>query len=180
MKANGSFEEGEYRLVIQGMEGISALELILLHETVHLMDYETHLTPFTDVLAGQYLHLPNHPTRLTREIWQSYRQPVKNFDYEIRKQMNPYHMDLHKPQASNAKLRQVFTQWKTTPFVTLYASSSWAEDVAELMAFDWLKEPMGKSPTWLLKLNNNVVDSFMPLRHPKNRKRLSNIYANNR
>ncbi len=172
MRENGSFKLGPYHIEVAGLEDISALEYILWHESAHLIDFETQQTPVNDVLLRQHFGFDKTATPFTRNVWKSEKpEPVDLFDFSARERINPYHMDLNQPQMQNGALKPAFDAWSHTPFVTIYASTSWAEDYADFAAFILALNRTGHTPYWLLKRDGETIAEFSPLAHTANKQR---------
>ena len=176
MRENSSFAEGPFHLSLNGFENISALQYILWHEAAHLIDFETQQTPVNDVLLRKHFGFDKNVTAFTKNVWKAREtavpQPLSDFDFPARKNINPYRMNIHQTQIDNSVLKQSFMDWKKTPFTTIYASSTWAEDFADFAAFTLAAKLTGKSPQWLLKDNGKTIGQHTPLVHPINKQRL--------
>lgn len=174
-RENAFFKKGPYRISVEGMEDVSALQFILWHEVAHLIDFETQHTPINDALLRQHFGFDKTSTPFTRDVWKAGSsgapQPLPAFDFPARKNLNPYHMNLHKEQMENELLKQTFAEWSQTPFVTIYAASSWAEDYADFAAFIIALSRTGKVPHWLLTKNGQRIAEYSPLKHPMNKSR---------
>lgn len=176
MRENTSFKEGPYRIEVEGLEGVSALQYILWHESAHLIDFETQQTPINDALLRQHFGFNKTTTPFAKGVWtpadKEAARPLPAFDFTARSSINPYHMNLNRPQMENAALKQAFEAWSQTPFVTIYASTSWAEDYADFAAFILALNRTGHMPRWLLKRDGETIADFSPLMHPANKQRL--------
>ena len=174
MRESGSFETGDYRLQISGLQNVSALQFILWHEVAHLIDYENRYTSIADPLMRSYLDLKsNGTTPFMHNVWQSGNQPT--FDFPARNKLNPYHMNARQPRIANPELPSTFISWQQTPFVTLYAASSPAEDFADFAAFHIARKRSGHEPVWQLVKKEHIVAKYAPLTHPANRARWSKL-----
>jgi len=175
IRANGTFEAGEYRLAIDSLESISALQYILWHEAAHVIDFEHHYTLGNDPLIRQYFKSEAKSSPFMDGVWviggKQLYQPVSVFNFPTRKMVNPYFMNIHKKQVSNVAMLQSFKDWQNTPFVTLYAATSWAEDYADNAAFRLAQKQTGEGPVWQLTHKKKVMGSFSPLLHPINMQR---------
>ncbi len=176
MREGGSFETGDYRLQISGLQDVSALQFILWHEVAHLIDYENRYTSIADPLMRSYLDLKaSGTTPFMHNVWQSSNQPASGFDFPARSKLNPYHMNAQQPRIANSELPNTFAVWQQTPFVTLYAASSPAEDFADFAAFHIARKSSGHEPVWQLMEKEHIVAKYTPLTHPANRTRWSKL-----
>jgi len=172
MKEGASFKKGELTLLLKGAEGISALQMLLWHESAHLIDYEAGHTLAVDSLLRQYKHIEQKQAAFTQGIWNMEGKPKPLFEIPQLERLNPYGMDNRKPLLPNRDLAQTFEALANSPFVSFYAATSPMEDYAELAAFAIAGRQTGIFPYWALSLNGKVVVTFAPLAHPLNRQRL--------
>ncbi|MDX8386920.1 MAG: hypothetical protein R8M46_00095 [Ghiorsea sp.] len=176
-RANSSFTDGDYRLAIEGLKGISALQYALWHEGAHVMDYARQTTIINDDLLNKFLKIDKQATAFTQGVWDIDKtMPVAVFDFSARKKLNPYHMNAHKTQVENDALLQTFSDLQKTPFVTPYASSSWAEDYADYMVFKLAQALTGNELYWQLKQDDQVKNEYFPLNHAINQERQLHDY----
>ncbi len=171
-RANSMFSQGEYRIHYVGLPDMPALTYALFHETAHIIDFETYQTPFVDPFMQRYLHIKNKETPFTKNVWLNYNQPIQAFEFSERKRLNAYQLTVQRGTINNAKLLAIFTHLKQTPFVTLYASLTWAEDFADFATFSKL-EKMEAVPLRLqLKKGKETIVDIKPLSSPINQARL--------
>jgi len=136
-RANSMFTQGDYHITYANIPDVSALTYALLHETAHIIDFEKRYTPIVDPLIRQYRDVPSTPTAFTQAIWSDYSQPKAAYDFAYRDKLNAYHLSVKRGYISNAKLPEIFSSLSQRPFVSLYASLSWAEDYADFAAFHY-------------------------------------------
>ena len=174
-RANSMFTGGDYHISYANIPHVSALTYALLHETAHIIDFEQRHTPIVDPLIREYRDVSNSPTAFTQHIWHDYSQPEPAYDFAYRDQLNAYHLSVKRGYINNAKLPEIFTSLSQRPFVTLYASLSWAEDFADLSALYYLQN-MGETPLRLqLKKGKETITDIMPLSSPLNQQRLAKL-----
>ncbi|MDQ6984625.1 MAG: hypothetical protein Q9M44_07905 [Ghiorsea sp.] len=174
-RANSMFSQGKYRITYANIPHVSALTYILLHETAHIIDFEQRHTPIVDPLIREYRDVSNTATAFTQHIWHDYSQPKPTYDFAYRDQLNAYHLSVKRGYIDNAKLPEIFASLSQRPFVTLYASLSWAEDFADLSALYYL-QTMGEAPLRLqLKKGKETITDIMPLGYPLNQQRLAKL-----
>lgn len=174
-RANSMFKQGDYRITYIGIPDIPAVTYALLHEAAHIIDFENYQTPFVDPFMQQYLNITTKETPFIKHVWLSYDKPLKIFEFPERKQLNAYHLTVQRGYISNDKLPEILKRLKHTPFVTPYASLTWAEDFADFSAFSHL-ERMGETPLHLqLKNGKETIVDITPLSSPINQARLLSI-----
>jgi len=174
-RANSMFTQGDYHITYANIPHVSALTYALLHETAHIIDFEKRYTPIVDPLIRQYRDVPSTPTAFTQAIWSNYSQPKAAYDFPYRDKLNAYHLSVKRGYISNTKLPEIFKSLSQRPFVSLYASLSWAEDYADFAAFHYL-QIMGKAPLRLqLKKGKETIVDITPLNTATNQKRLLTI-----
>lgn len=174
-RANSMFSQGDYHITYTNIPHISALTYTLLHEAAHIIDFEKRYTPIVDPLIREYRNVPNTATAFTQDIWSDYSQPKVAYDFPYRDQLNAYHLNLKRGYITNSKLPEIFNALAQRPFVSLYASLSWAEDYADFSAFNYL-QTMAEAPLRLqLKKGKETIVDITPLNHATNLKRLLTI-----
>ena len=174
-RANSMFSQGDYHITYANIPHVSALTYTLLHETAHIIDFEKRYTPIVDPLIREYRDVPNTPTAFTQDIWRDYNQPKAAYDFPYRDKLNAYHLSVKRGYIANNKLPEIFTALSQRPFVSLYASLSWAEDYADFAAFNYL-QTMAKAPLRLqLKKGKETIVDITPLNTVTNQKRLLTI-----
>jgi len=171
LRENASFAKGPLHLAAGGWDGVSALTYVLWHESAHLLDYERRITPYVEAELRDFRRDPDASSPFTQAVWQKIDEPLPAFDFENRKSLNPYRMNENKPLLPNRDLASLFDAWSRTPFVSLYASGSWTEDLADFAAFRLQAERSGKEPYWELRNGGKSLGRFEPMGEVLNRER---------
>jgi len=116
---------------------------ILLHESTHAVDYVLNITPYVDESYRRYAKKEKSETEFTEDYWRGYSASKAHFIFSNR--VSFYHIG--KPDLKISEAVAVYEDLARSPFVSLYGSMSWAEDLAEMVAFyhitSILKEPFG-------------------------------------
>ncbi len=162
-------------IVINGGTASSAFLGILLHESTHIVDYVKNITPFVEhatraisVVKGQRIHNKS----FVEKIWKDIKLPVEDFDYSQRNEISFYGLSKG-PKINISSAEDVYRQFSLTPFVSLYGSMSWSEDLAEFLTFYHLTQKL-KQPYMISVLKNKrIVYSYEPMKSRKVRKRFS-------
>ncbi|OHD65109.1 MAG: hypothetical protein A2176_02525 [Spirochaetes bacterium RBG_13_51_14] len=148
----------------------SGLVYILLHESTHVVDYVTHITPYTDEAIKPIMKNRTAETDFTRNIWRGYSASIKQ--YYFSNKVSFY--GIKPPAMRISEATAAYRDLCRSPFVSLYASQSWAEDLAELVTFYHisrvLKQPFiihlrrgGKNMVSIRPLESSEVIKRLPL-----------------
>lgn len=172
MKENGSFENGAFALRLEGTEGVSALKMILWHESAHLVDFESGYSPIIDPLLRQYKQKILTSTPFTKDVWSMNGTLSPRHAIPFKDKLNPYGMDRRRQPLPNSTLPQAFKALATSPFASLYAATSPMEDFAELASFAVARNRTGTAPHLALYRYGKRLALSEPLTHPLNRQRL--------
>jgi len=113
---------------------------ILLHETTHALDYALSLSPYVEEAVKKGNPGPRD-SEFTRGIWTSLKSPLGKYNFSLRSNIKFYGFGGGpKLEASDASL--IYDELVKTPFVSLYGTASWAEDLAEALTFYHLTRKM--------------------------------------
>lgn len=106
---------------------------ILLHESTHLVDYIERITPYVEDEFKDEQHAieKNH---FVNNVWQNYNTPIDDYNFTEQKNITFYNIN-NGPKIKITDAVKTYQELSTTPFVSLYGSQNWAEDLAEYMAF---------------------------------------------
>jgi hypothetical protein len=146
----------------------SGFAYILLHESAHAVDYVLNVTPYVDEEHGEHMKKKTAETMFTKYYWSGYDAPTRHFMFTGK--VSFYGSGERKLKRSNAV--EAYQDLSRSPFVSLYASMSWAEDLAELAAFYHITRVL-KQPFGIRVLQNKkTIFSTYPMEHPEIAKRL--------
>lgn len=150
--------------------GATGLDYILTHEATHVADMLLGLTPWTEEVFTLF-RVKAGRTDFTAPLWRDYNLPHRMNNFPGREKITFYGFG-DGPLIPLAEARALYGRFSKQPFVSLYGSLNWAEELAELMAFDaitqrgrqryvltvkqpgqtdWIVEPM-KNPKVLIRL----------------------------
>lgn len=165
------YNDKSYDIKIECGEG-SGFQYILLHESTHSVDYSLGITPFADEGIKKQKKTATSATEFTRNIWDDYEIPHSKFS--LNGKISFYGM------GGGAKLNisdspEVYKILGSSPFVSLYSSLSWAEDLAEFVTFYHWTEVMKKKYEITVLRNGKVVYSYQPMRSDSVKKRIGTI-----
>lgn len=164
--------DGAPVVIIDCGDSVSALTFILLHEATHGVDYSRRLTPYVDRDLFTVSGFVPGPDALVTPYWAGYDILRPEFAWPYQGRISFYGL-WNTPQFSAA---EVHTALRKTPCVSLYATLNWAEDLAELVAFDTLVNRLG-CPYRIVV--NNQAGEFIeePMRRPAVMERLPALRA---
>ena len=155
----------------------SAVYGILLHESAHGVDYVKNVNPFVEPATLYFNQLRNRKvpesTEFTENIWKYAGQPETTSDYPYRKKVH-YYTDKNENKVPLAEAGECYRQLLSSPFVSLYGSQSWSEDLAEMVMYYHITSVL-KQPYVISVSNNGTVASYKPMENLKVRERLKNI-----
>lgn len=156
---------GSTRTVVIEAGALEAIVYVLLHEATHMVDGALGLTP----LAGRKPTADSH--LLTAGVWTDRLTPASAY-------ANPLLDGLVYRRGGRpipvADAHKVYGALQRTPFVSLYASSNWHDDVAELVAWHHLTNRMGQPYRIVVRERDQEVLVYEPMASPlvQNRLRL--------
>ncbi|MFC1583370.1 hypothetical protein ACFL4U_01680 [Candidatus Neomarinimicrobiota bacterium] len=148
---------------------------ILLHETTHIVDYVLNITPFVEpstyaLAVKQEREFPeSYP--FVENIWEGPYAPLAEADLALGDSIT-FYGTAGGPKLGFSSAPELYTQLTNSQFVSLYASTNWADDLAELALFYHLTEKLRQPYTVSIMQGNEVSTSFQPLDNPRVRKRL--------
>jgi hypothetical protein len=133
---------------------------ILIHETSHLADYVIGFTPFVEPSIGIIEGERPNKNRFVEDIWKEIFIPEKKYDFPGRDNLHFYGL---KPAAlSITNAERIYSDLSATPFVSLYASTSWAEDFACLVSFYYITHILQKTYIIRVMKDKKTVFSWSP------------------
>ena len=157
-REGGAFiPDGTNRLVVECSAKQGALFFLLLHESTHVVDYVRTITPYVEPdlvpITGK------RASRFTNGVWADYRKPLPACDIPGRTNFRAYGMGGARLAASH--MRPMYEALSGTPFVSLYASKLWVEDIADTVSFHHMKK-LGIRTKFRIESNKSVVFTFSP------------------
>jgi hypothetical protein len=136
----------------------NALEYVLLHEASHIVDFSLGVTPNSSPAAND-----TAATAFTQDIWTGrttmaagYREPLLE---RIRFRAGGEVLPIDRAEA-------VYTALGRTPFVSLYGSSSWSDDLAELATLYHLTQKLGDPYRIVIRDRGREVFTYEPMASP--------------
>jgi len=143
----------------------------LLHETTHFVDYVTHVTPFVEPNVGYFEGSRVTSTKFTDHVWASYRRPTDGFDFTDRDKLTFYGIG-KAPTVPLSRVPQLYHSLTQSPFVTLYATQAWAEDLADCFMWYYLTQKLGQPFVIKVMSKSHELASYTPSLSQQNMDRL--------
>lgn len=138
--------------------GARALRYVLLHEAAHVWEGATDNAPFIGMREGVWAG-----PRALAAVWAGSLLADNGFR--------------HHPPLSVLQLAEAYHALVRSPFVSLYATASASEDLAETVAWAVLSRSARASMSVRLALTGGRVARFHPLRNPIVRQRMRDVSA---
>lgn len=175
-KENTCFKKNikDIRIKIDCGKKYSGFLYIMLHETTHLVDYIKFVSPFTEVFYNKLqkmlkVNIPDN-REYVKGIWKDYKIPEKRYDFPLRKQITFYHMS-GGPKIDISHSQEIYKQLENTPFVSLYGSMNWAEDLAEYVTFYHLTQKLKQPYKISIYTKDKLNYSYEPIKSTQIRRK---------
>lgn len=150
---------------------------ILYHESTHAVDYVKNINPFVETATLYYDQIRGkkivNPTDYIQGVWQYANQPAPSSDFPYRKKVK-FYTDKKENLIPVSQAAECYNELTSSPFVSLYGSQSWSEDLAEMVMFYHLVKVMGQ-PYVITVSNGGQVQQFKPLDNARVSGRFKNI-----
>ena len=157
----------------------NAFTYLLFHEATHALDYSERISPYVESTVAEYqAPLPRdvRTGALLDRIWQEYRAPRAAFDFPLRDRVTFYGFRKG-PLLDRAQAPELYAGLARSPFLSLYGTQMWPEDLAELVSMYYLTRGAGNSYSIRLTRNGRTLNQYKPLEFPEVRKRLEGLDA---
>ena len=143
----------------------------LTHEATHVVDYVEAYTPYIEKHIKIINETKTIETPFTKNAWVELATPLRPYDFQKRKEIVFYGNALPTIEISDAP--RIYEQLITTPFVSLYGSMSWAEDLADFVTFYHLTQILKQPYEIRYRKNPDQVRTFRPMESAKVKERFS-------
>jgi hypothetical protein len=148
---------------------------IFLHETTHIVDYVVNITPFVEsstyALAVKQEREFRDSYPFTEKIWEGPYSPLVEVDLALGDSIT-FYGTAGGPKLGLSTAAELYAQLTNSAFVSLYASQSWSEDLAELALYYHLTEKLHQPYTVSIMKGNEIHTTFQPLDNPRVQARL--------
>ena len=145
----------------------------LLHESTHAVDYVKNITPYVEESLKRVGPYRGESTRFTRGIWKEINKPEISYEFSPRKSLTFY--EFKGPRTNISESIETYRKLAKTPFVSLYGSISWTEDIAEFVFFYHLTEKLRESYRIDIRNRKRLIFSLEPMKSPLVIKRIPSI-----
>jgi hypothetical protein len=160
-------------LSIKCSSRLSGVFGILLHEATHAVDYAENITPFTDDTIREFYITQKkyfQSKHYFEKVWSRYSVPRPEFDFSLRKNITFYGFRKG-PKIKLSEANEVYSGLTNSPFVSLYSTYSWAEDLAEISLFYHLTHSLHLPYQIKILSNNQAIYLYEPMKNPKIKER---------
>lgn len=167
---------GKYNVKIKVSGQDPGLLYILVHELTHAVDLVHRVSPFLEpaLRKVQSNQKRFQGAKITDPYWQSYKQTRSTYDFMNRDRLTFYGFR-NGPLLNATEMPALYQAWSKSPFVSIYASTIWAEDLAELVSFFHLTAIMKRTYTVNLYHQGRLLHSYHPVRSSLIQKRFKSL-----
>jgi len=166
-------DDTSIKIIVDCGKKIPGFYYILLHETAHAADYVLNVTPYVDEDFRKFMNIERAETEFTKNYWIGYNTTKEHFIFSNK----VYFYNIGKPKLKISQSVAVYKALSRSPFATLYGSISWAEDLAELAAYNYITHVMGEPFRIYVLRDKKELFSFYPMESPQIIKRLPQLEA---
>lgn len=146
----------------------NGFQYILLHESTHAVDYVMNITPYVEVNYKNFKKIAGSDTEFTRGIWSGYDR--HKADYQFSGKVSFYGLAPQNLPLSEAPA--IYKELSRSPFVSLYSTLAWPEDLAELVTFYHLTHVLKQPFNISVYSKNKKIISLAPMEFAGVRKRI--------
>jgi hypothetical protein len=144
-----------------------------VHESAHVVDYVKSYTPYPEGGIKILQKKQHGTTPFVADVWKDLETPLQQYDFLARKDIAFY--GLKAPQIPSADAGGVYDRLATTPFVSLYGSTNWAEDFADFVTFYHLTQKLGQPYEIRYTDARGMLRTIRPLESKKVQERFRHI-----
>jgi hypothetical protein len=173
-KERTCFAGGDSSISVSVQAGmLSALTYVMLHEGTHVLDGSLRLVAI-DTIAG-FLRPNSFTQNFSQGIWKDITTHAWTFADSI---VVKSRFRQGGRQFLSTEATRVYSELSKTPFVSLYSTSSWHEDLAELLTVYHLTTLLKQPFTITITQNGTGIFRYEPMRSGfiKKRTRLLNRF----
>lgn len=142
---------------------LSGFDYVFIHEAGHVVDYAMRKTPWVEADLKTLYDLPGTPVPFTRGIWSGYRDLEPAWKLPGRANLSVYGFK-GKPRLPYSSAADFYRDLAKTPFVSMYASMSWAEDFADDCAYRIIEKKIGRPIRVTVLKAGKAVYAYDPTR----------------
>ena len=127
------------------------------------MDYVNRVTPYVEPGINTLFGESEGETCFTDEYWNDYSVPAMPLEYGERLE---FYFTKEDEKIPGAELQDIYSELRTTPFVSLYSYLSWAEDLAEYCTMYHLTQNLGLTYTVRVLRDGLILLEYEPFGNP--------------
>ena len=146
----------------------NGFQYIILHESTHAVDYVLNVTPYVDENFRKAKRISADETEFTKGIWT--KSGDINGEYKFNHKVSFYGLSPQKLNVSDSQ--NIYMDLSRSPFITLYSTLAWPEDLAEMVTFYHLTHKLNQPFHILVYNKGKKIISLDPLEFTEVRKRL--------
>ena len=164
MRENTCFAEDDsgIKIILECGSKYTGLMYILLHETTHIVDYVYNFTPYVDIAVKEIMEKKDGHTPFTKGVWDTYDVPCKEYNFSHRTEITFYGLG-GGPKINKRDAAIMYKGCGNTPFVSLYGSKNWAEDLAEFFTCYYFTSVLDQPYEILLYNGDMLMETFKPM-----------------
>lgn len=176
-KENSIFDKSAVspRIRVRTNTNYRAIMYGLLHEGAHIVDYELGIAPYVDPLHRKVSGRTQVTSAFTDGVWLQRSQTVAQYNFMHRAVMNIYGEFAKKDLIPRVELPEMFSQLIQTPFVTFYSGTSWNEDLADYMTYQYIERSLGGTVTVELLHQGKIIEQYAPIKTPQVQQREKSV-----
>lgn len=139
---------------------LDALVYVLIHEATHIVDACEHITPETTAKPVDGKAKPDpEQYGFTKGVWIELKKPVERFGYAKRERLFIPATAIPIDEAID-----LYSSFRSTPFVSLYGSTSWFDDLAEYAAVYHLTEVLKQPFRIVVRKGDAEIFVYEPMK----------------
>ncbi|KQS41776.1 hypothetical protein [Pedobacter sp. Leaf194] len=171
-KERTCFSETDSTISISIQAGIlKAFNYVLLHEGTHVVDGSLQIIS-ADSVAGRP-HMNDFTRKFTNGIWTN----INTLSFPVTDSLaikSRFRRDGRR--YDNTEALEVYSELMKIPFVSLYSTASWHEDLAEIFTVYYLTKIYNQPFRIIIKKNGKVAGEFEPMKSDLVKSRLSLLH----
>ncbi len=161
-----------YRVELDCGKGSSGFYYILLHESGHVVDYIMGVSPYVEPDLVKIKGKGYGKGLFTKGIWRDYKKSAGNYRFMERVTFYGFGKG---PKINISEAEEIYRGLSGSPFVSLYSTLNWAEDVTELLTFYHITEKLRRPFVISVYRDDDLVYRMEPMKNPLVRKRLPGL-----
>jgi hypothetical protein len=145
-----------------------ALIYVLLHEATHIVDFSLRITPESRASNERTDRSPVHS--FTDGVWSDRTTPARRYRDPLLEQVR---FRAGGEILTIDRAPAVYTALRRTPFVSLYGSSNWHDDLAEYVTWYHLTARLEQPYRIAIRRAGKEIFAYEPMKSPLVRERFS-------